>query len=109
MKGQVPRGFVVLKAGVDIDEQILVTELVQRVRDQFGAVASLKDIAVVPALPKNRSGKILRRTMRGIADGLDEPVPSTIDDPGVLDALRPTLRRPDSAPPETGITDETPS
>jgi propionyl-CoA synthetase len=93
MKGQVPRGFVVLKAGVEVDEEALRAELVQLVRDQVGAVASLKDVAVVPALPKTRSGKILRKTMRGIADGLDEPVPSTIDDPAVLDALRPVLRR----------------
>jgi propionyl-CoA synthetase len=89
----VPRGFVVLKAGVDRDEAELRAELVQLVRDQVGAVASLKDVAVVPALPKTRSGKILRKTMRGIADGVDEPVPSTIDDPAVLDALRPVLRR----------------
>jgi propionyl-CoA synthetase len=93
MKGQVPRGFVVLKAGVDRDEEQLRAELVQLVRDQIGAVASLKDVAVVPALPKTRSGKILRKTMRGIADGQDEPVPSTIDDASVLDALRPVLRR----------------
>jgi propionyl-CoA synthetase len=93
LKGQVPRGFVVLKAGVERDEDELRGELVQLVRDQVGAVASLKDVAVVPALPKTRSGKILRKTMRGIADGLDEPVPSTIDDASVLDALRPVLRR----------------
>jgi propionyl-CoA synthetase len=93
MKGQVPRGFVVLKAGVERDEEQLRGELVQLVRDQVGAVASLRDVAVVPALPKTRSGKILRKTMRGIADGADEPVPSTIDDPSVLDALRPVLRR----------------
>jgi propionyl-CoA synthetase len=93
MKGQVPRGFVVLKAGVEVDPEELRAELVALVRDQVGAVASLKDVAVVPALPKTRSGKILRRTMRGIADGADEPVPSTIDDPAVLDALRPVLRR----------------
>jgi propionyl-CoA synthetase len=93
MKGQVPRGFVVLKAGVDRDEEELRAELVQLVRDQVGAVASLKDVAVVPGLPKTRSGKILRKTMRGIADGNDEPVPSTIDDATVLDALRPVLRR----------------
>jgi propionyl-CoA synthetase len=93
MKGQVPRGFVVLKAGVDRDEEQLRSELVQLVRDQVGAVASLKDVAVVPALPKTRSGKILRKTMRGIADGVDEPVPSTIDDAAVLDTLRPVLRR----------------
>jgi propionyl-CoA synthetase len=96
MKGQVPRGFVVLKAGVDATaegyEQRLRDELVQLVRDRIGAVASLKDIAVVPALPKTRSGKILRKTMRGIADGADEPVPSTIEDASVLDALRGVLR-----------------
>jgi propionyl-CoA synthetase len=93
LKGQVPRGLVVLKAGVERGEAELRAELVQLVRDQVGAVASLKDVAVVPALPKTRSGKILRKTMRGIADGVDEPVPSTIDDPAVLDALRPVLRR----------------
>ncbi|WP_028938237.1 propionyl-CoA synthetase [Pseudonocardia spinosispora] len=93
MKGQVPRGFVVLKAGVETDEEQLRGELVQMVRDQVGAVASLKDVAVVAALPKTRSGKILRKTMRGIADGADEAVPSTIDDASVLDALRPVLRR----------------
>ena len=65
----------------------------QLVRDQIGAVAALRDVAVVPALPKTRSGKILRKTMRGIADGADEPVPSTIDDASVLDALRPVLRK----------------
>jgi propionyl-CoA synthetase len=56
-------------------------------------VAALRDVAVVPALPKTRSGKILRKTMRGIADGADETVPSTIDDASVLDALRPVLRK----------------
>src|SRR6266576_447354 len=91
MKGQVPRGFVVLKAGVSRDEDELRAELVQLVRSRIGAVASLKDVAVVAALPKTRSGKILRKTMRGIADGADEPVPSTIEDPAVLDALRPVL------------------
>lgn len=97
MKGQIPRGFVVLKSGVDSDaegyEDGLRAELVQMVRDQIGAVASLKDVAIVPALPKTRSGKILRKTMRGIADGVEEPAPSTIDDASVLDTLRPVLRR----------------
>jgi len=83
----------VLKAGVERDQAELAAEMVQMVRDQIGAVASLKDVAVVAALPKTRSGKILRKTMRGIADGADEPVPSTIDDASVLDALRPMLRR----------------
>jgi propionyl-CoA synthetase len=93
LKGQVPRGLVVLKAGVERDGDQLRDELVQLVRDQVGAIASLRDVAVVPALPKTRSGKILRKTMRGIADGVEEPVPSTIDDASVLDALRPVLRR----------------
>ncbi len=93
LKGQVPRGFVVLKAGVERDEDELAAELVQLVREQIGAVASLREVAVVPALPKTRSGKILRRTMRGIADGVDEPVPGTIENVAVLDALRPILRR----------------
>ena len=94
MKGQVPRGFVVLKAGVSREDDELRAELVQLVRDRIGAVASLKDVAVVAALPKTRSGKILRKTMRGIADGADEPVPSTIENADVLDALRPVLRHP---------------
>jgi propionyl-CoA synthetase len=96
LKGQVPRGFVVLKAGIDATAAGYAAglrgELVRMVRDQVGAVASLKEVAVVPALPKTRSGKILRKTMRGIADGLDEPVPSTIEDASVLDTLRTVLR-----------------
>lgn len=90
IKGQVPRGFVVLKAGAEAAG--LTEALVESVRDNIGAVASLKVVDVVPALPKTRSGKILRKTMRGIAEGRDEPVPSTIEDPGVLDALKPILR-----------------
>jgi propionyl-CoA synthetase len=91
LKGQVPRGFVVLKAGVLADHAAVAAELVQLVRDQIGAVAALRQVDVVAALPKTRSGKILRKTMRGIADGREEPVPSTIDDASVLDSLRPFL------------------
>ena len=91
LKGQVPRGFVVLKAGVSAEPDALSAELVQLVRDRIGAVAALRRVDVVAGLPKTRSGKILRKTMRGIADGHDEPVPSTIEDPAVLDALRPVL------------------
>ena len=69
MKGQVPRGFVVLKAGVDRPDEELRAELVAIVRERIGAVASLREVAVVSGLPKTRSGKILRKTMRGIADG----------------------------------------
>ncbi|MDX3568253.1 propionyl-CoA synthetase [Streptomyces sp. ID05-47C] len=93
LKGQVPRGFVVLKAGISREATEVEAELVQLVRDRIGAVASLKSVAVVAALPKTRSGKILRKTMRGIADGLDEPIPSTVDDASVIEALRPVLRR----------------
>ncbi|MDQ2635285.1 MAG: propionyl-CoA synthetase, partial [Actinomycetota bacterium] len=91
IKGQVPRGFVVLKAGAPTDR--LADELVAAVRDNIGAVACFRTVDVVPALPKTRSGKILRKTMRGIADGREEPVPSTIEDPAVLDALKPILQR----------------
>ncbi|MGA0208398.1 MAG: propionyl-CoA synthetase [Candidatus Nanopelagicales bacterium] len=92
LKGQIPRAFVVLKAGADIDAGELQAQIVQSVREQIGPVAAFKEVVVVPALPKTRSGKILRRTMRGIAAGRDEPVPSTIEDPAVLDHLRQVLR-----------------
>jgi propionyl-CoA synthetase len=95
LKGQVPRALVVLKAGVDMSEQgameKLQAELVQRVRDEVGAVASLHLVDVVVALPKTRSGKMLRKTMRQIADGGTPAVPSTIEDASVLEALRPVL------------------
>jgi propionyl-CoA synthetase len=91
IKGQVPRGFVVLKAGAS--DKGLADELVQLVRDEIGAVACFRLVDVVPALPKTRSGKILRKTMRGIAHGKDEPLPSTIEDPAVIDALKPILLR----------------
>ena len=92
LKGQVPRGLAVLKAGVDRDHATIAAELVQRVRDQLGAVASLRQVDVVAALPKTRSGKVLRKSMRAIADGIDLPVPSTIDNPATLEALRTVLR-----------------
>ncbi|MDI6100833.1 propionyl-CoA synthetase [Actinoplanes sp. NEAU-A12] len=88
LKGQVPRGLVVLRDG----DAASPAELVAWVRERLGPVAALRRIDVVAALPKTRSGKILRGTMRGIADGRDEPVPATIENPAVLDALRPVLR-----------------
>jgi propionyl-CoA synthetase len=91
IKGQIPRGFVVLKSGISTDPHAVSAELVQLIRDKIGPVAALRQVDVVSALPKTRSGKILRKTMRGMAEGGDEPVPSTIEDPGVLDALRPLL------------------
>ncbi|MGK2868172.1 MAG: propionyl-CoA synthetase [Mycobacterium sp.] len=90
IKGQVPRGLVVLKAGASADG--VAAELVAAVRNEIGAVACFKLVDVVAALPKTRSGKILRKTMRGLAHGKDEPVPSTIEDPAALHALRPILR-----------------
>ncbi len=62
------------------------------VRAEIGPVAAFRDVAVVDALPKTRSGKVLRKTMRALADGRDEPVPSTIEDPEVLDRLKAVLR-----------------
>ncbi|AWS41243.1 propionyl-CoA synthetase [Streptosporangium sp. 'caverna'] len=91
LKGQVPHGFVVLKSGVETGLDSLRAELIQAVRDQVGAVAAFKKVDVVPALPKTRSGKILRKTMRGIAEGADEPAPPTIEDATVLDVLRPII------------------
>jgi propionyl-CoA synthetase len=92
IKGQVPRAFVVLKAGVEPDPEELQHEVIALVRDTVGPVAALRDVRIVPGLPKTRSGKILRRSMRAIADGRDEPVPSTIEDPRVLETLAPLLR-----------------
>jgi propionyl-CoA synthetase len=93
IKGQIPRGFVVLKAGIDTDPEVLSAELVELIRAQIGPVAAVRRVDVVAGLPKTRSGKILRKTMRGIADGnADEPVPSTIDDIGTLDRMRSILR-----------------
>jgi propionyl-CoA synthetase len=92
LKGHVPYGLVVLKAGSAPDPDELRTELIGAVRRDVGPVASFRDVAIVPALPKTRSGKILRKTMRAIADGRHEPVPPTIEDASVLDALTPILR-----------------
>ena len=93
LKGQRPVGYVVLKSGQVYDPEVLRSELVEMVRDRIGAVATFRDCTVVQGLPKTRSGKILRKTMRQIADGRDDvAIPSTIEDPGVLDALAPVLR-----------------
>ncbi len=90
-KGQLPVGFVVLKAGVERAPEDIKKELVQMVREQIGAVASFKEATIVPRLPKTRSGKILRGTMRKIADSAAYTVPSTIDDPTSLDEIKTAL------------------
>lgn len=91
LKGQRPSGYVVLKTGSDIEPQKLREDLVGMVRSQIGPVADFKDVAVVDALPKTRSGKILRKTMRQMADGEKYTVPSTIEDDSVLEALHAVL------------------
>ncbi len=83
-KGQLPLGFVVLKEGVTKEHAVIIKELVDMIRDQIGAVAAFKQAVIVKRLPKTRSGKILRSTMRKIADGQEFTVPSTIDDPAIL-------------------------
>jgi len=88
LKGQVPVGFVVLKAGVEREPDELREELVRSVREQIGPVASFKEVEIVERLPKTRSGKILRKTMRSIVDGQPYQAPSTIDDPAILDELQ---------------------
>jgi len=87
LKGQIPVGFAVLKAGVDRDPDEIVKELVQMVRSDIGAVACFKQCAIVKALPKTRSGKTLRATMRKIANGEAYTVPSTIEDESVLGGI----------------------
>jgi propionyl-CoA synthetase len=92
VKGQVPRALVVTKAGFAGSPDELAVELSARVRAEVGAIASLSRVDIVPGLPKTRSGKILRKAMRQIADDGDAQVPSTIEDVGVLDGLRSILR-----------------
>jgi len=76
LKGQIPVGFLVLKKGVDRDPHEIVTEVVQMVRQKIGPVAAFRTAVVVPALPKTRSGKVLRGTMQKIADGNDYKIPT---------------------------------
>jgi propionyl-CoA synthetase len=87
LKGQAPVGFVVLKAGVDISEAELEAELVAMVRDKIGAIACFRKATVAKRLPKTRSGKILRKVMRQMADGKPFAPPSTIEDMSVLQEL----------------------
>jgi propionyl-CoA synthetase len=103
LKGQVPVGFVVLKAGVDRPDDDVAAELVARIRDEVGPVAAFKEARVVRALPKTRSGKVLRGTIRAMADGEEWRMPATIEDPAVLDDFREVLvglgRQPSAATP----------
>src|SRR4029453_12101589 len=91
LKGEVPVGLVVLKAGVARPAGDIAGESVLAVRDTIGPVASFKSAAVVRRLPKTRSGKILRGTMKKIAEGATFATPATIDDPAILDEIRAAL------------------
>ncbi|GGB32580.1 propionyl-CoA synthetase [Roseibium aquae] len=92
LKGQLPCGFVVLKSGVEREHAEVEKELIKLVRDQIGPVAAFKIAITVDRLPKTRSGKILRATMRQIADGEEYRVPATIDDPAILDEITEALK-----------------
>ena len=91
MKGQVPLAFVVLKAGAEREEDELRREVVDRVRSQVGAIASPKTVKLVSGLPKTRSGKVLRKTIRQIADHVPYEVPATVEDPKILDEFEEAL------------------
>jgi propionyl-CoA synthetase len=93
LKGELPLGLVVLKAGVERPEEEIRAELLRQVREQIGPVAAFKLVAAVERLPKTRSGKILRGTMKAIADGREYKIPATIDDPAILAEVETALQR----------------
>jgi len=93
LKGQLPLGLVVLKSGVQREQSEIIQELVQKVRQQIGPVAAFKHAVVVPRLPKTRSGKVLRGTMKKIADGEGYNTPATIDDPAILGEIGTALQQ----------------
>ena len=93
LKGQLPLGLIVVKAGVETTEKELVPELVSLMREKIGPVADFKQALMVKRLPKTRSGKILRGTVRSMADGTPYKAPATIDDPVILDEIREDLTR----------------
>ncbi|HEY3579579.1 MAG TPA: propionyl-CoA synthetase, partial [Pyrinomonadaceae bacterium] len=92
LKGEVPLGLVVLKAGIERTESEIVVELIQLVRKKIGPIACFKIATVVSRLPKTRSGKIVRGTIKKIADGVDYRIPPTIEDATVLDEITENLK-----------------
>jgi propionyl-CoA synthetase len=92
LKGELPLGLVVLKAGAARPEEQIRAELIQSVRHEIGPVAAFRLVTVVQRLPKTRSGKILRGTMKAIADGKTYRMPATIDDPAILSEIEAALR-----------------
>ncbi len=92
MKGEVPVGFVVLKSGVNKPDETIEKELIALVREKIGPVAAFKSAMVIKRLPKTRSGKIVRGTMKKIADKEPWNMPATIDDPVTLDEIKAALQ-----------------
>ncbi len=92
LKGELPVGLIVLKSGSDSDNQQIINECIALVREKIGPVAAFKKVVVVTRLPKTRSGKILRGTMKSIADSKEYKVPATIDDPEILAEIKESLK-----------------
>jgi propionyl-CoA synthetase len=93
LKGQIPLGFIVLKSGVNRQSELIEKECISLVREKIGAVAALRTVITIPRLPKTRSGKILRGTIRKIADREDWKMPATIDDPAILTEIADAIGR----------------
>ena len=91
LEGQLPLGLLVLESDAGVDPAEVVSDVVRHVRERIGSVASFKQAAVVARLPKTRSGKILRKVMRKMADGEEVAVPPTIEDESVLEEIRVVL------------------
>ena len=91
IKGEIPLGLVVLKRGVERSQEEIVAELIYMVREKIGPIACFKVATIVERLPKTRSGKVLRSTVKKIADGLDYRMPPTIEDPVVLTEIEASL------------------
>ena len=91
LKGQLPIGLLALKAGVTKDKKDIISECIKMVREKVGPVAAFKIAIVVKRLPKTRSGKVLRGTVRKIADNEPYKMPATIDDPAILDEIKADL------------------
>jgi propionyl-CoA synthetase len=92
LKGQMPMGFMVLKNAEGAAPDQVISEVIAMVRKDIGAVAAFKQAVVVARLPKTRSGKILRKTLRAIVDGDQYTMPSTIEDPAALDEIKALLQ-----------------
>jgi propionyl-CoA synthetase len=103
LKGQVPAGFIVLKSGVTKSSEEIEAEIIKKVRDEIGPVAAFKLALTLQRLPKTRSGKILRGTMRHIVDGEPYKMPATIDDPAILDEIGEALKARGLTASEVGL------